>query len=72
MNAMEQEMKFLERNEVWELVKLPKDQKTIDSKWVYKLKSGPDGSIKRYKARLIAQEFSQGSLVDCTNPISFS
>ena len=26
---------------------------------MYKLKSGPDGSIERYKARLVAQGFSQ-------------
>jgi len=45
MNAMDQEMKSLEENEVWELVKLPKDRKTVGCKWVYKLKSGPDGLI---------------------------
>ena len=59
MNAMEQEMKSLKENEVWEMVELPKDRKTVGSKWVYKLKSGPDGSIERYKARLVAQGFSQ-------------
>ena len=59
INAMEQELKSLKENKVWELVELPKDQKIIGSKWVYKLKSGPDGSIERYKARLVAQGFSQ-------------
>ena len=59
MNAMEQEMKSLKENEVWELVELPKDRKTVGCRWVYKLKSGPDGSIDRYKARLVAQGFSQ-------------
>ena len=59
MNAMEQEMKLLKENEVWELVELPKDRKTVGCRWVYKLKSGPDGSIDRYKARLVAQGFSQ-------------
>ena len=59
MNAMEQEMKSLKENEVWEMVELPKDRKTVGSKWVYKLKSGPDGSIERYKATLVAQGFSQ-------------
>ena len=52
-------MKSLKENEVWEMVELPKDRKTVGSKWVYKLKSGPDGSIERYKARLVAQGFSQ-------------
>ena len=59
INAMEQELKSLKENKVWELVELPKDQKIIGSKWVYNLKSGPDGSIERYKARLVAQGFSQ-------------
>ena len=56
---MEQELKSLKENKVWELVELPKDRKIIGSKWVYKLKSGPDGSIERYKARLVAQGFSE-------------
>ena len=56
---MEQERKSLKENEVWEMVELPKDRKTVGSKWVYKLKSGPDGSTERYKARLVAQGFSQ-------------
>jgi len=43
---------------------LPKDRKTVGSKWVFKLKSGPDGSIERYKARLIAQGFSQKYRID--------
>ena len=59
INAMEQEMKSLQENDVWELVELPKDQKTVGSKWVFKLKSGQDGSVERYKARLVAQGFSQ-------------
>ena len=57
--AMEVEMKSLKENEVWDLVELPKDRKAIGSKWVYKVKTGADGSIERYKARLVAQGFSQ-------------
>lgn len=58
-NVMKQEMKSLEENEIWDLVELPKNRKVVGSKWVYKLKSGVDGSIERYKARLVAQGFSQ-------------
>ena len=49
----------LRENEVWDLVKLPKGRKAIGSKWVYKVKTGADGLIERYKARLVAQGFSQ-------------
>lgn len=59
MNAMEQEIKSLKEHKVWKLVELPKNRKTVGCKWVYKLKSGPDGTIERYKARLVAQGFSQ-------------
>ncbi len=31
----------------------------MGSKWVYKKKTGEDGGIRRYKARLVAQEFNQ-------------
>ena len=57
--AMKTEMQSLRENEVWDLVKLPKGRKAIGSKWVYKIKTGPDGLIERYKARLVAQGFSQ-------------
>ena len=49
--AMETEMTSLEENEVWDLAKLPADRKAVGSKWVFKIKTGADGSIHRYKAR---------------------
>ena len=57
--AMKTEMMSLKENDVWDFVKLPADKKTVGSKWVYKIKTGEDGSIQRYKARLVAQGFTQ-------------
>ena len=57
--AMEKEIRSIEANEVWELVELPKGKKTIGCKWVYKCKLGVDGSLERYKACLVAKDFSQ-------------
>ena len=57
-DAMKDELKSLQKNDVWELVKLPNGRKTVGSKWVFKEKIGPDGSIERYKARLVAQGYS--------------
>ena len=51
--AMEQEMKSLRDNRTWDLVELPRDGKTVGSKWIYKVKIKADGSIERYKIKPI-------------------
>ena len=43
---------------------LTKDKKTIGCKWVYKVKHNSDGSISRYKARLVAKEYAQTHGID--------
>ncbi len=58
-SAMEDEMKSLKSNDVWDLVPLPDGRKAVGSKWVYKVKVSADGTVERYKARLVAQGFSQ-------------
>ena len=63
--AMETEMTCLRENHVWDLVKLPVGKKTVGSKWVYKVKTGVDGSVERHKARLVAQSFTQQYGTDC-------
>jgi hypothetical protein len=57
--AAVKEMQAHIENGTWELVKLPPRRKAIGSKWVFKVKRNADGSIKRYKACLVAQGFSQ-------------
>ena len=43
---------------------LPASKKPIGCKWVYKIKYKADGSIKRYKARLVGKGFTQKKGVD--------
>jgi len=59
MAAMEAKMTSLFDNRVWDLVELPKGRKVIGSKWMYKKRSGVNSLVERYKARLVAQGFSQ-------------
>ena len=59
MEAMEREMASLKANDVYDLVELPKDRNVVGSKWVYKRKVKADGSVEKFKSRLVAQGFSQ-------------
>ena len=59
IEAMEKEMTSLKTNDVYDLVELPKGRKPVGSKWVYKRKLRADGSVERFKSRLVAQGFSQ-------------
>lgn len=62
--AMLQEYKALEKNGTWTIVELPKDKRPIGCRWVYKVKYKVDGTIERYKARLVAQGYTQIEGVD--------
>jgi hypothetical protein len=60
------EMQAHFENGTWQLVQLPAGRKAIGSKWVFKIKRNADGSVERFKARLVAQGFSQRPRVDFT------
>jgi hypothetical protein len=62
--AMESEIKSLNENGTWTLEKLPAGFKAIPCKWVYKVKNNPDGSIDRYKARLVIKGCAQKKGID--------
>jgi hypothetical protein len=54
--AMDDEYAALMKNGTWHLVPATN---LIDCKWVFKVKHKVDGSIDRYKARLVAKDFKQ-------------
>ena len=50
---MDKEIAALEKNNTWTLTRLPFGKIPIGCKGVYRIKYNPDGTIKRYKARLV-------------------
>jgi hypothetical protein len=63
-NAMDEKMALLDVNVTWELVILQKDKKVIGYKWVYKVKHNANGSVSKYKARLVANGYAQTYGID--------
>ncbi|CAJ2628294.1 unnamed protein product [Trifolium pratense] len=54
IKAMNEELQALQENFTWDIVSCPPDVKPIGCKWVYSVKLNSDGSLNRYKARLVA------------------
>ncbi|KAE8179295.1 hypothetical protein A4X06_0g9825 [Tilletia controversa] len=61
---MEAEITSLRSMETWRLVDLPPGRKPIGCRWTYKLKVDTEGKASRWKARLVAQGFSQKAGID--------
>ncbi len=57
--AMDKEMESIYANDTFRAEYLPTGRKAVGCKWVYALKYAPDGSVLKYKARLVAQGCSQ-------------
>ncbi len=57
--AMDSEYQSLMESGTWQLVPPPADRKLVSCKWLLRKKFNADGSISRYKARLVARGFTQ-------------
>jgi hypothetical protein len=58
-HAMAEEIAALEWTGTWDLVPCSPCVRPITCKWVYKVNTRSDGSLKRYKTRLVARGFQQ-------------
>jgi hypothetical protein len=50
LKAMQDEMRSISTNDVWDLERIPKRAKTVGYKWVYKTKYDSKGNVERFKA----------------------
>lgn len=64
--AIAAELRSMDDREVFLQSRLPVGQRAIDTKWVFKIKRNADGSIAKYKARLVARGFKQKYGIDYT------
>ncbi|RVW37258.1 Retrovirus-related Pol polyprotein from transposon RE1 [Vitis vinifera] len=55
-----------QKNETWELVECPPGKKPIGCRWIYTVKYKADGSIERFKVRLVAKGYTQTYGIDYT------
>jgi len=62
--AMLEELRALEKNRTWDLVKLPVGKKVVSCKWVFTVKQTLEGKVERYKARLVTRGYSQTYGID--------
>lgn len=56
---MNEEMKYISKNQVWDLIESPKGSKVVGCKWVYKTKKDVCCNIKWYKVRLVANDYTK-------------
>ena len=53
------------KNDVWEVVPRPTEKSVVTSRWLYKIKHAANGSIEKYKARIVARGFTKKEGIDC-------
>ena len=57
--AMDDEINALKKNKTFEVIDKPIGRNIVRSKWVFKTTKNADGTLERFRARAVAQGFSQ-------------
>lgn len=65
--AMKEELDALHKNQTWDIVVPPPGTKPISCRWVYRIKRNADGTVNKFKARLVARGFLQVYGLDYTD-----
>jgi hypothetical protein len=58
-NAMMEEYQSIMKNDVWEVVLIPKGKSVVTFKWIYKIKYVANSNIEKYKVRFVVKRFSE-------------
>jgi hypothetical protein len=66
-DAVNDETYAMEKNHTWDETDLPPGKKAVTAKWVFTIKYKSDGTMERYKARLVARGFTQTYSLDYTD-----
>ncbi|BBH04952.1 P-loop containing nucleoside triphosphate hydrolases superfamily protein, partial [Prunus dulcis] len=69
-DTMTKKINALLKNHTWSLVPSSPSHNLVGCKWVFPIKRHSDGSIQRYKARLVVKGFHQRSGIDYTETFS--
>jgi hypothetical protein len=64
IEAIKEELIMIEKNDTWVLMDKCSHKKAIGVKWFYRTKQNADGSINKYKARLVVKVYAQVFGVD--------
>ncbi|GJR61542.1 retrotransposon protein, putative, ty1-copia subclass [Tanacetum coccineum] len=59
LEDMNMKVQSMKDNQVWYLVNLPPNGRTVRSKWLFKKKTDMDGNVHTFKARLVAKGYTQ-------------
>ena len=52
-------MRAMLQNDTRDIIDLPKGQKSVGCRWVFRLKYRVDGTLNRHKVRLVARGYTQ-------------
>ena len=62
--AVNSEIESILSNHTWESTDLPPRNKSLGSKWIFKREMKPDGTIDKYKAKLVVKWYRQKEGLD--------